>query len=332
MTMPLAILEVLDRDGVVRQAVRVPAWPVRVGRALDNDLVLDDPHVAPHHFEVDERDGRVEVRVGDTENGVSSQRRRHARGDAIPVGDVPLRLDIGDTHLRLRLATHAVAPELPLRTTTGGSRTATIVAFAAGLIVLGLFVFDAWLENDPEELTRTLTSQLMGLLLAGLVWCGAWALVSKVFTRRPHFFWHLRVMLLGVLATQVFTALDMFLSFAFSWRWLSDYAFVVTSAIGAAMLYFHLQGLEPKRRRPMVAVALGAFAVASGLTAWTHLQARDQIGSDLYMTHLLPPALRVARGVSPDALVQRVTTLEKSLDEKARKPPRGDERDDAAEE
>ena len=46
----VAVLEVLDRDGSVRHSVSVPAWPLRVGRALNNDLVLDDRTHAPHHF------------------------------------------------------------------------------------------------------------------------------------------------------------------------------------------------------------------------------------------------------------------------------------------
>ena len=37
------LIEVLDRDGQVRQSFPVAQWPLRVGRALDNDVVLSDP-------------------------------------------------------------------------------------------------------------------------------------------------------------------------------------------------------------------------------------------------------------------------------------------------
>ena len=63
----LAVLEVLDRDGSVRHSVGVREWPLRVGRALDNDLVLDDPHTAAHHFSVEpDAEGRVTVMVGNS--------------------------------------------------------------------------------------------------------------------------------------------------------------------------------------------------------------------------------------------------------------------------
>ena len=48
-TNAIALIELLDRDGRVRRTLDVHAWPLTLGRALDNSLVLDDPHVAPHH-------------------------------------------------------------------------------------------------------------------------------------------------------------------------------------------------------------------------------------------------------------------------------------------
>ena len=48
-----ALLEAIDRDGLVRQAWRIERWPVTIGRALDNDVVLTEAHVAAHHATLD---------------------------------------------------------------------------------------------------------------------------------------------------------------------------------------------------------------------------------------------------------------------------------------
>ncbi|HWH73714.1 MAG TPA: FHA domain-containing protein, partial [Methylibium sp.] len=45
----LAMVELLDRDGSVAHRIPVRRWPVTIGRAIDCDVVLDDPHVAAHH-------------------------------------------------------------------------------------------------------------------------------------------------------------------------------------------------------------------------------------------------------------------------------------------
>src|SRR5258706_3180381 len=113
----LALLEMLHRDGHVRPYLPVTGWPVSAGRALDNDLVIADAHVAPHHFRVDADEAGVFVQVGEeTRNGLRADGRRLAAGERVAVGDAPLRLDVGDSHLCLRLAQHALAPELPLQT------------------------------------------------------------------------------------------------------------------------------------------------------------------------------------------------------------------------
>src|SRR5690606_23682810 len=45
-------IEVLNREGDVVARERIPADEARIGRAFDNDVVLSDPHVAPHHLRV----------------------------------------------------------------------------------------------------------------------------------------------------------------------------------------------------------------------------------------------------------------------------------------
>ena len=91
----LALIERLDDHGQVLQLHRVHHWPQKIGRAVDNDLLIDDPHVAAHHAmlaprrktedttaQVDatlpaapvrspEEEHTLELAVGDTLNGVS---------------------------------------------------------------------------------------------------------------------------------------------------------------------------------------------------------------------------------------------------------------------
>ena len=45
-------IEVLGRDGEVLARERIEGDEARIGRAFDNDVVVNDPHVAPHHLRV----------------------------------------------------------------------------------------------------------------------------------------------------------------------------------------------------------------------------------------------------------------------------------------
>ena len=323
----IALLEVLDRDGHVRQSQTVHAWPLRVGRALDNDLVLDDTHVAAHHLSVDADASGVFLSAGDSINGVSARGQHFGAGERIAVGDRPLRFEAGDSYLCLRLAEHALEPERPLRRprTRWHSVWPTLVMGAA---VLAVLMFGTWLDTDPDDLTRSLGSMLMGTLTFGLVWCAGWALLSKIFSRRSHFWWHVRVLLLAVLVIKAGGAAVSMLAFSLSWPWVSDFGFVFGYAVVAAMLYFHALGVEARRPRRMREVALALFVVGTGASMWFNFQARDQLGEELYMNHLFPPALRLARPVDATTFVQDIAPLQARLDAKAKQQGADGDADD----
>ena len=246
----LALLEVLDRDGTVRHAVPVQAWPLTVGRALDGDVVLADPHVAAQHFSIEADAQGLALVVGDTGNGVQAGTKHVHRGERAvlaPQADA-LEFTAGRTRLRLRLPEHALAPELPLAPGTPLLRRAAPALVAAGALMLGL-LFNTYLVTDPGDLGRALGTMVLATVAGAAVWCGAWALLSKTFTHQARFGWHLRVFLFSSIATLAASTLPSLLAFMFSWPAFSDFAFVGVYCVGAAALYFHLLAVEPARFR-----------------------------------------------------------------------------------
>lgn len=327
----LALIETLDRDGSVRQSHKVQAWPVRVGRSLDNDIVLDDPHVAAFHFTVDaNEDHGVFVAVGDTVNGLSVGAQRLAAGERWHVGGRPADITAGRTQLNLRLAEHALAPEKALTASRVFAQSPGVLLWLVLLNLLSVG-FTTYLATDPELLPRTLASNGMMLAAIVLVWCGAWTLLSKLFTRRGHFGWHLRVMLTAMLALELLGFVASLLGFALSWDWLTAYDYLPEMAIAAFALYLHLQAVEPHRHRFTRGFAVGALIMGLGISAWRHWQDHESLASELYMTALYPPMFRIADGVSAESFVERLGPFEKALDEKAAEPTDPDEEDEEAE-
>lgn len=322
----VALLDVLDRDGQPRQSFAVHEWPLRVGRALDNDLVLSDPHIAAHHLTIAATEHGFALTLADTRNGAWLGRKRLRGGEsaALATDGEPLDLTLGKTHLRLRLPGHALAAELPIVPLGSPTRRALPIGLAALALVVGT-LFGTWLDTDPEGLTRAIGNALFTGLIGAAIWCTAWALMSKTFTRQAHFGWHVRVFLFASLALLVVGALPALLAFAFSWPWLSDFDFIGTIAVVATALYFHLLAVEPARHRQLRWVAATCAFVGVALSMWFNMQRSDQLGEELYMNHLFPPALRIAKPISSDAFVDDLATLKATLDKKAREPARGDE-------
>jgi hypothetical protein len=120
-------------------------------------------------------------------------------------------------------------------------------------------------------------------------------------------------------------ALPTLLAFAFSWPWMTDFDFVGSIAVVAAALYFHLLAVEPARHRLLKWVAATCAVVGVLLTLWFNVQRSGQFGDELYMSHLLPPALRIARPITTDAFIDGLAPLKDTLDKKAKERGVGDD-------
>lgn len=318
----LGVVELLGADGQVLQLHPVRQWPLHIGRALDNDLLLGDPHAAPHHLHLEaDADGALTLVTGATANGVQfgTLHLRAGERQALPAQGEPIELGLGHTRLRLRLPGHTLAPERPLQQVGSPRQRFGPTALAAVALLIGL-AFSTWLDAEPDQIGSALGSMLLASVGAALLWCGAWALLSKTFTRRGQFGWHLRVFVFTSLAWLVLDVLPGLLAFMGSWPGLASFAFVPTYALAAAAFYFHLLAVEPARPRLLRSVAVSAALAGVLLTLWLNHQGSDRYGAALYLTRLFPPALRLAKPVTVDTLVDDLAGLQAPLDRKALKP------------
>jgi hypothetical protein len=336
-----ALLEVVDRDGLVRQAWRIDRWPVSIGRALDNTVVLSDPHVAAHHATIDLVSGAdggapaIVVAAGETKNGLVVGRERVAGGASKQLADDgrDVELHIGRAELRLRLPGHALAAEQVMSPVVAAHHR-WLPTLGIGVVVLAFVLANTWIESDPEGLGRSIGSVLLTTIAGGAIWCAFWALLSKTFTRQSHFGWHLRVFVVASLTLLILSVLPALLAFAFSWPWMTDYSFIAVYAPAATAVYFHLLAVEPTRRRLMRGVAATGFIVGVALSLWFNVQRTGRTGEELYMSHLFPPQLRVARPKPLAQFIGELAPMQGVLDKKAKeqKGGDGDERGDDDEE
>jgi hypothetical protein len=321
----LALLEILDRDGQARSSVVVRRWPLRVGRALDNHMVLSDPFVAAHHFSVQAGEDGLLLSVEATGNGVQIGRRRLHAGEQHrwPADAEALELTVGRTRLRLRSAAQALPAELPLAGMATRSRR-WIPSLVAACVLLALLLFSTYLDTDPDALGRASAALLLVAVSATAVWCGLWSMLSKTFTRQARFGWHLRVFLFAGIALFLADNLPGVLGFALSWSWISNFSFILTYGIAAAAIYFHLLAVEPARPRLIRGAAIAGAAVAVAVTLWFNVQRNERFGEELYLSHLHAPALRLARPAPLDRYLEGVAALQAGLDAKAKLAIRGD--------
>ncbi len=89
---------------------------LRIGRALDNDVVLDDPHCAAHHavLRVDEQ-GQAQLHDLDTVNRIYIDAGwRKPKHHVVYVVNDDSKIQLGSSTIRVRHTDWLLAPEIPI--------------------------------------------------------------------------------------------------------------------------------------------------------------------------------------------------------------------------
>ncbi len=311
-------VEVLSRHRDVVARYRSDASATTVGRAYDNDVVIDDPAVAAHHLRIlrDEGGALIAEDLGSA-NGLFEGDSDKRSTRLVLDGDRPIR--IGRTYLRVREASYAVPPErrlaMPMRVLP------TVLWLAAAL--LGLELVSLWLAetSEPKTAYYLLPPLIVAMLL--LVWTTAWAILSRIFTGHARFERHLRIALIGVLGFALFGEFLDYAAFSLSWRWLADYSYVANWLLFATLCFFHLREIGPSRLKAKAATLAALTAVAIATQSVAQAEMRSRFGQQSYVRHLKPPALRLAAPQSEEAFFADAVRIKPTLDNARKDAPPG---------
>ncbi len=319
----LALIEIQERDGVFGRTIGVHHWPLTLGRAMDNDVVIDDPHLAPHHARLDtDEEGRVRLVPLPSLNGVQVDGRAVTAEQVLPAGGAALQL--GATRLRLRLPGEVLAPEAPMPAALGGLARPLLMGLAMWL----LLVAGHWIALDPGSDFNAWLPLLAGLPAVLAAWCAVWALMSKLFQHRFDFVGHLRLVLPWLLAMTVAGYLlpQLAAALALPALWMLDGP--VQALLAALLLRAHLAHVLQQHRRA-VDITLGALVLAAGsLSLAGTWRTSRSLSPAPYMSTLPMPALRLSGTVPSAELVQKLGPLAQTLAERAKKSRKEDDGDE----
>lgn len=315
------ILEIRDRRLHLLARQRVERFPVRIGRAYDNDVILDDRHVDAHHaaLYLDEDGGVVVEDLGsvngvrDGLRGALSLRLRLVSGGSVRLGETVLRvLDAG----------HAVARAVPL---AHESRLARLVRTpgAAWIAIGGSMLLSMLMASfrlyDGESAIAAVGAGLLVLALLSL-WAGIWAIVGRAQGGRSGFLTHLAIASAATAAGTLWVAATGYLEFL--WpdlpvRRLVESAGTCAIFVAALSAHLSLVSTMARRRRLLTgsAVALGLI----GLVAVGELSESSDFDNGLhYSDELRPVGRTIAHTVTLENFLSDAGQMRPELDSLAR--------------
>ncbi len=319
MTPPYHV-EILSRTLEVKNRHRVGSLPIRIGRGYDNDIILDDPHVAVHHAVIAQNDtGELLLRGLDTQNGIIYKKVRlremTINGDQI--------FSLGHTNLRVRGVDYPVGEEI---SDTLAYRWEGWKPALTGLALLAIITLLATWASDIQEYEMLRYLGYLALTLgAGVIWCGIWAFANRLFGSGARFGRHLFILGCGFAALELIDFGGNAAAYAFSWETLTRYGAHGLIAIVSVMVFFHLRSISPERAGRVALISVCLAALASGLLLMNNYYRYGRPAGELYMHNLFPPAIRLSADLPVSRLLEDVEKLKPLLDKKRVLPVNGDD-------
>ena len=201
-----ALLEVLDRDGQVRQAWPIERWPVRRPRARQrrrarpirtSRRTTPRSTSSPAATAAPACSSSAPATPATASPSAAAHRRRRARS-ASPTAAATSTCTSAATHLRLRLPGHALAPELPLARGRSAREHPLAADARARPRRARRVLFSTWLDTDPDSLAaRRRHRARWRRSPAARVVRPAGRCCRRSSRRQSHFGWHVRVLLIA---------------------------------------------------------------------------------------------------------------------------------------
>lgn len=322
----VVVIEVGDQQGTLIERFRATTFPVRIGRAYDNDLIVSDPYVCPHHCEVVLGEAG-ELLVHD----LSSINGTFAMGDGARSGQLAITADsqlrIGHTLLHFKLpgqtveATRVDAVPRSAREWPPRQLPANIA-----VLLLGVFMMTLWdyLDSYTEfKYGHYFFGEQIPAVIAVAGWAAIWSFVSRITTHHFSFFRHATILVSVILIMALGDYLLDFLKFGFAITWPFEIISMAIIAVGIALLlYWHLRLCsDQKRSRLLIAASVISVIFVGLVQVNDYLDSQEFRSGPIYPTSLRPPGFQMVKSKPVDDFLSGSAQLKTKIDREIAKQP-----------
>lgn len=255
------VIELLNRQGDAVALHRFTQPQVSLGRAYDNDVIVADPYVSPHHAQlIQQEEGRWLLRDLQSDNGCFTADEQRASQLELESGDT---FFLAEQQFRLVDSSQAVAKTLPLdKAAARLNRLGHPLQLICWFVLVFFFdLAEHWFHNGAEDDLRW-QQKLIQLPLYGLaltIWPVLLMLWARFNHRHGYFRAQLALLLLAVLGNNCWQLLEPWLRFNLngaSWLFWLDQAMVALLLFGLLLGNFTLALQQSKTRRMVLSASL----------------------------------------------------------------------------
>ncbi|MFT4560716.1 MAG: hypothetical protein ACI9BW_000450 [Gammaproteobacteria bacterium] len=306
------VLDVVNRAGRTLERHRACGLRLTIGRAFDNDVILSDETVSPHHAVIQcAENGDIVVVDLESLNGTRADIR-------IGAGEVA-RLHSGNEYVfgrqRVRIfdTNHPVVPAVKIGGADGiVNRLSSGRYLALSLcIALAVAISQQWLNTYRPVVWAEFAVGVFGVLAIGVVIATFWAIVGRVIKHEGRFQTQLTLMLIYLLLQSAIVSFYEFVLFN-SLNELASvcFFFALSFSVLASVFWFnllistHLNSRQRWRFATVMSALLLALSVFPEILEQTEFSVTPR-----YIDEIKPPFARISGGESVERFIEESSAL-----------------------
>ena len=312
--MEALILEISTRG--LHRYEQINGEVTTIGRALDNDIILSDPTVAPHHLKIIRGSENSLELVNLT--SVNPTRVDKRQVDSLVTGKLPLNIEIGRVQAQLLPRDHAVSATRPL---AGKSRRSHLFGHAYWAVILVLIcLFLGGLEFFLSSYTTFKWSEMFKYVLReNVLTIGGFVLALSILERLLVNRWEIKQLVTSVcLVYLLYYLMSIFaseLGYLFSADWPETvfrfgwYLLIIPAAV--ALYLVHISHLRRGRSILLATLIASPIAVPSILQSPEVRAMLDDFSSAArYQNNLSPINWHLKETVTVERFIEQAGELE----------------------
>lgn len=312
---PLGYLEILDKVGRVTQRTPVHAQQLRIGRAFDNDVIVDDPYVCPYHARLMVEEGQPSLIDLQSINGITDA-AGHPLSAAVPLAGGHV-VYLGRTPFRFRAMDHPLAPTLvAVRNKPLQYLLKPLCLWVIFFLTLGTVMLEVYIGTTEEFEMLKQVPALLGVLVLVVLWSMLWSFASRVVSHRWNF-WNLcGIASLGLLLSSIAETGGEYLCFALALdKFLPWAGYLSEFLVVGAVLYINLRLISSASGKLLARFA-GGIALALVLLTWgVKYSYQDSFNSSpSYQVTLKAPLWKLSGSKSSEKFFKQGEALFDALD------------------
>tara|TARA_R110000824_G_scaffold336_3_gene1931 strand:- start:87430 stop:88404 length:975 start_codon:yes stop_codon:yes gene_type:complete len=266
----------------------VDSFPFRIGRAFDNDLIIADETVSPHHLELHADENSYWIKTIANENGTWIDKNLRVEGQHELT--VPTTINMGRTHLDLHAAHSPVEPTLIIARSSRLSEIASTIWVSLSLALLYMLL-TYYFAHQKFSLSNDWTEILVNRLLfffVPIAIATVMSFISRIFLHQWQFLLQLSLASLASVVYLLTLELNPPISYFFTSQAAADNLILIFSGIFFAwILAWQLRAISTTSVKRAAFVGIGVAWTILGIRTIQDIVAQPDFSTQPQMHNLV---------------------------------------------